>query len=326
MSVSLQFKGVSKQYARADLPAVSDIDLRVEQGETLALIGESGSGKSTLLRLASGLEAPDSGEILLGKQTVASNQAWTPPEKRNVGLVFQDGALFPHLDVAANLAYGLARLPKAEQRATVASYLERAGLAGKEKRFPHELSGGERQRLSVARALAPQPSLLLMDEPFGSLDPALRCSLRDEIHTLLRSVGATVVLVTHDPEDALSVADKIAILGNGRIEQFGPPSQVYNAPSCAYCAHIFGPANEVVQEDGSRLWIRPERLELRESPEPNAIQAKVTRIKDVWKHQEVHLEPISPGTEAGQPHWLAYTQSPLPVQEGSTVWVKFRQT
>ena len=319
MSVSLQFKGVSKQYPRSDLPAVSDIHLHVETGETLALIGESGGGKSTLLRIASGLEVPDSGEVLLGDSIVASDTCWIPPEKRNVGLVFQDGALFPHLNVVQNLAYGLSHLAKSEQKDIVASYLDRVGLSGKEKRFPHELSGGERQRLSVARALAPQPGIVLMDEPFGSLDPALRRSLRDDIHSLLRSVNATAVLVTHDPEDALTVADKIAIIRRGRIEQFGTPEEVYNAPSNEYCAHLFGPANELTEPNGSKTWIRPERCKIRTQESATARQAKVLRIRNVWKHQEVELAPLCENEETT---WLAYTHPQESCKAGDTVWLE----
>lgn len=318
MSVSLQFKGVSKQYSRADLPAVSDVYLHLDAGETLALIGESGGGKSTLLRLASGLEVPDKGEVLLGDQIVASESVWTPPERRKVGLVFQDGALFPHLDVAQNLAYGLKSLDEAAQKETIATYLERVGLSGKEKRYPHELSGGERQRLSVARALAPQPGIVLMDEPFGSLDPALRRSLRDEIHSLLRSSDATVVLVTHDPEDALTVADKVAILRKGRIEQFGTPGAIYNTPKNEYCAYLFGPANEVAQPDGSKTWIRPENFKVSTTRSERSLAAEVLQIRNVWKHLEVELKPDS---ENGDTTWLAYCNPNTPCNIGDTVWL-----
>lgn len=322
MSVSLQFKAISKQYARAELPAVSDIHLQVNAGETLALIGESGGGKSTLLRLASGLEIPDSGQVLLGDRVVASESVWTPPEKRNVGLVFQDGALFPHLNVSQNLAYGLKHLSKAKQKQTVATYLERVGLNGKEKRFPHELSGGERQRLSVARALAPEPGIILLDEPFGSLDPALRRSLRDEIHGLLRSAKATVILVTHDPEDALTVADKIAIIRKGRIEQFGTPAEVYHSPQNAYCAHIFGPANEILQQNGSKTWIRPENLKISTARSEDSLPAEVLQIRNVWKHQEVTLKSLSPNAES---NWLAYTQQALGCKKGDKVWLEIER-
>ena len=319
-SPALEFKDVSKRYASAKHAAVSEVSLQLEKGRILALIGESGGGKSTLLRLAAGLESPDCGEILVEGKRVASSSEWVPPELRTIGLVFQDGALFPHLTVAANLAYGLKRLSRSQVQSVTAQALERVGLAGKEKRFPHELSGGERQRLAVARALAPEPEILLLDEPFGSLDPALRRSLRDEIHTLLRRLGATVVLVTHDPEDALAVADEIAILRKGRIEQSGPTQFVYSFPQNEYCAHLFGPANEVVGACRKPQWIRPEHLQVLDRPAP--IKATTLSVRNVWKHLEVHVRPCAHQAGKDCSDWLIYAPSEAKIAQGSTVWIR----
>lgn len=324
-STALEFKAVSKHYANTPLAAVSTVDLRLEKGKTLALIGESGGGKSTLLRLAAGLETPDQGEVYIDNEPVATPTKWVPPEHRKIGLVFQDGALFPHLTVEANLAYGLNALASRQQKEHIAGFLERFRLSGKEKRYPHELSGGERQRLSVARALAPKPEILLLDEPFGSLDPALRRSLRDEIHSLLRHHGATVVLVTHDPEDALAVADKIAILRKGHIEQFDTTENVYTLPKNEYCAHLFGPANEIVGACQKPQWIRPEHLQILAQPVTGAIKAKVLRVRNIWKHQEVQVLPASHDENAERGKWLVYAPSAPKITEKSTIWIQIKK-
>jgi len=254
----LSFRGVTRQYRQQSQPALDAVDLDVERGELLALIGESGSGKTTLLRLAAGLEEPDSGSVYLEGKCIAGDEcpgAMVPPEKRRLGLVFQDGALFPHLTVSKNVAYGLKKF----DRDRVAHCLETVGLTGKEKRYPHELSGGERQRLALARAIAPEPRLLLLDEPFSHLDPILRRKLREEIRCILESLDQTSLMVTHDPEDALAVASRVAILDRGRILQTGVPSEVYRNPADQYCAERFGPANRVVdRESGKNIWKRPE--------------------------------------------------------------------
>lgn len=257
-SPMLSFRGVSRKYRQQNNPAVDGVDLDVQRGELLALIGESGSGKTTLLRLAAGLEKPDSGSIFLEGTCVAGDDcpgAMLPPEKRRLGLVFQDGALFPHLDVNKNVGYGLEKFRKDR----VDHCLEIVGLGGKEKRYPHELSGGERQRLALARAIAPEPRLLLLDEPFSHLDPALRRKLREEIREVLDRLGQTSLMVTHDPEDALAVASRVAILDHGKVLQTGSPSEVYRNPVSQYCAERFGPANRVVdRSSGETEWRRPE--------------------------------------------------------------------
>lgn len=263
MTPHLEFARVCKTYRRGERPAVSEVNLVVKEGEILALLGESGSGKSTLLRLAAGLEAPDSGVITLSGGVLASDDAWIPPEARDIGLVFQDGALFPHLSVARNVSYALSGLSKKDRKSKIATLLELVGLAGKEKRFPHELSGGEQQRLAIVRSLAAKPKVLLLDEPFGSLDPSLRRDLRAELRDLFKQVDSTVVVVTHDPEDTLAISDRVAIIREGQIECVGDTQSIYqNAPN-KYSAHLFGPANGIAISANETRWVRPEYMKLR---------------------------------------------------------------
>lgn len=221
--------------------ALEDVSFTAPAGEITCLLGASGCGKSTLLGLAAGLLSVQQGEIVLGGELLADAHRSPPPEARPVGLVFQDGALFPHMTLAANVAFGLPRA----QRSEAESWLARVGLAGMGARFPHELSGGQQQRAALARAMAPQPHVLLMDEPFASVDIVLRRKLRRECRILLREAGATVVLVTHDPAEALDVGDRIAVMEAGRIVQFGTPEELHEAPATAAVGAIFGGAQVI---------------------------------------------------------------------------------
>jgi iron(III) transport system ATP-binding protein len=281
----VHLSGVTKQFGA--VTAVSDAELCVERGEFLALLGPSGCGKTTLLRLIAGFERPDAGEIWLEERVVAGAGAWTRPERRRVGFVFQDYALFPHLTVAENVGFGLPRRERKRRRADV---LELVGLAGYEQRYPHELSGGQQQRVALARALAPSPSLVLLDEPWSNIDPLLRHSMRDELGAILRAAGVTVLLVTHDREEAFSISDRIALMLDGSIIQAGTAEQVYYDPTDPWAATFGGAGNLVpgLVEDGLvdtllgrfrvanggkarrgavRALIRPELLELRPDPE-----------------------------------------------------------
>ena len=221
--------------------ALEDVSFTAPAGEITCLLGASGCGKSTLLGLAAGLLSVQQGEIVLGGELLADAHRSPPPEARPVGLVFQDGALFPHMTLAANVAFGLPRA----QRSEAESWLARVGLAGMGARFPHELSGGQQQRAALARAMARQPHVLLMDEPFASVDIVLRRKLRRECRILLREAGATVVLVTHDPAEALDVGDRIAVMEAGRIVQFGTPEELHEAPATAAVGAIFGGAQVI---------------------------------------------------------------------------------
>ncbi len=219
--------------------AVEGAELEVGRGEFVALLGPSGCGKTTLLRLIAGFEAPDAGSVLLGGRVVAGT-AWVPPERRHVGMVFQDYALFPHLTVARNVGYGL---PRRARGPRVREALALVGLEGHEDRFPHELSGGQQQRVALARALAPEPQVVLLDEPWSNIDPVLRGSLRDELAAILRATGVTVLLVTHEQEEAFSLADRVALMRAGRIVQAGPPEEVYYDPASRWAAEFVGVAN-----------------------------------------------------------------------------------
>lgn len=235
--MGLEFKGLTHTYGREKV--LDGINLTAKRGEVTCLLGPSGCGKTTLLRLAAGLMPLQAGEIVLDEIVMASSSLFLPPEKRPVGLVFQEGALFPHLSVAANIAFGLTG-SEAEKQTRIAELLPKIGLAGFEDRFPHTLSGGQQQRVALARALAPAPKVLLLDEPFANIDSQLRRGLREETRRMLKASDTAVVLVTHDPDEALEMADKIAIMDAGRIVQFGDPQELYDTPATIEVARMFG--------------------------------------------------------------------------------------
>ena len=234
-------KNVSKVF-NGKVEAVSEISLNVEQGEFFSLLGPSGCGKTTILRLIAGLEAPDSGEVIIGGSPVAGSK-WIPPEKRGAGLVFQDYALFPHMTIFDNIAFGLKGCGRKESNRRVEEMLEIVGLAGMAKRYPHELSGGQQQRIALARALAPFPKVMLLDEPFSNLDADLRVELRTETKQILKGKGITTILVTHDQEEAFSLSDRIGVLNHGRLEQVGTPSEIYHKPVSRFTAGFVGKAD-----------------------------------------------------------------------------------
>lgn len=238
--MSLEFRHIAHAYG--DVSALRDISFTAPTGEITCLLGSSGCGKSTLLNLAAGLLQVQHGDILVGGEPVAAPGVNPPPEARQVGLVFQDGALFPHMNVAKNVAFGLAR----GDHDSVDAWLDHAGLSGLGQRYPHELSGGQQQRAALARAMAPEPRVLLMDEPFASVDIVLRRRLRRDCRMLLRERGTTTILVTHDPEEALDIGDRIAVMDAGRIVQFGTPDELHELPAAASVGAIFGGA-QVVQ-------------------------------------------------------------------------------
>ena len=238
---SLALAGVSRAFGARR--AVDDVTLDVRAGELFALLGPSGSGKTTLLRLIAGFEAPDAGSVSIDGRCVAGPGAWVEPERRGVGFVPQGDTLFPHLTVAENVGFGVRRDPAKAMRA-----LELVGLVDRAGSRPGELSGGERQRVALARALAPGPSLILLDEPFSSLDASLRGRLRTDVVEILRRAGATGLLVTHDQEEALGLADRVAILRSGRVVQCGMPTEVYWRPADAWTARFLGEVNVLPAE------------------------------------------------------------------------------
>jgi iron(III) transport system ATP-binding protein len=230
--------GVSKHFGK--VVAVGDASLCVDRGGIVAVLGPSGCGKTTLLRLIAGFERPDAGTVEVAGRTVAGPGAWIPPEERRVGMVFQDYALFPHLTVRQNVGFGVQRRARTER---VRELLSAVGLDGLDRRYPHELSGGQQQRVALARALAPAPELVLLDEPWSNVDPFLRETLRGEVAEIIRSLDVTAVLVTHDREEAFSVADRIALMRDGTVVQEGTAEELYFAPSSRWAAEFVGAAN-----------------------------------------------------------------------------------
>lgn len=235
----LSLHHISKSFQRG-VPVLQDISLEVRPGTMVCLLGPSGCGKTTLLRLVAGFEEPDTGEIYLARRLVSRPGLVVPPEQRQVGMVFQDYALFPHMTVRQNMQFGLFRWPTARRRARLDEMLQLVGLSELAERYPHELSGGQQQRVALARALAPAPQLLLLDEPFSNLDVHLRRQLRQEVQEILTRTGITTILVTHDQEEALSLADTLAVMEQGQLVQYATPDEVVRRPRTRFVAQFIG--------------------------------------------------------------------------------------
>src|SRR6266508_310497 len=236
---------VTKRFGADRPPATDGLSFTVESGRILALLGPSGCGKTTTLRLIAGFETPDQGRFAIAGQTVADADRGihVEPEARGVGVVFQDYALFPHLTIVQNVGFGLEGTSRSERRARVAQVLDLVGLTDFAGRYPHELSGGQQQRVAVARALAPAPTLILLDEPFSNLDADLRAQMRDEVEKILRATGTTAIFVTHDQEEAFTIADQVGVLDQGRLEQVGAPEVIYHNPATPFVAEFVGAAD-----------------------------------------------------------------------------------
>ena len=248
----IRCQGVAKTFQGT--PAVRDVSVFLEQGEILALVGPSGCGKTTLLRLVAGFESPDTGTITLDGHPVAGRGSWVSPEARQLGMVFQDYALFPNMTVAQNIAFGLGKLSRQDREDRVREMLEIVRLNHLADRYPHQLSGGEQQRVALARSLAPHPLALLLDEPFSSLDPQLRAQLREEVKNILQSNGVTAIYVTHDQEEALFMGDKVAVMTGGSLEQVGTPEDIFHHPKTRFVANFLGIADFIVgRVDGNDL-------------------------------------------------------------------------
>ena len=345
----LDFTHVSHRFG--ETLAVDDVSIGVEAGELACLLGPSGCGKSTLLRLAAGLEPLRSGRITIGSAVVAEGGAGRqlPPEKRGVGLMFQDYALFPHLTVAQNIGFGL-RDKSVEVRdgAWIERALGEVGLAHLGERYPHTLSGGQQQRIALLRALAPNPGILLLDEPFSGLDEHLRQRVRQETRAMLAESGTTTLMVTHDPEEAMFLADRIVVLDRGRVAQDASPVEIYTAPADPFVARLFGPVNELESvarggmadtvlgpvpargvEDGRPVLclVRPDAVEVTVGAPPNGGQgytrARVESARALGPASWLALRPAADGT-SGRPPATIEARLPgidLPVV-GSEVWVR----
>ncbi|MEK9953608.1 MAG: ABC transporter ATP-binding protein [Curvibacter sp.] len=272
----LEVRQLEVRYPGAVQAAVTDVTLGLRAGDIGVLIGPSGCGKTTLLRAVAGLEPVRGGEIRLAGQVVSSTEQQTPPEARRIGMVFQDYALFPHLDVGRNVGFGIAHLPQAEREARVREVLALVGLAGSEARYPHELSGGQQQRVALARALAPRPQLLLLDEPFSNLDVELRERLAHELRSILKAAQATALFVTHDQLEAFAIGDTIGVMHEGRLHQWDEAYTLYHRPATRFVADfighgVFAPAT-LKERDGQLVVQTPlgELSDMAECPLPTA--------------------------------------------------------
>jgi spermidine/putrescine transport system ATP-binding protein len=308
----VELAGVSKTYPGGTVPAVKEMDLKIEEGEFFSLLGSSGSGKTTTLRLIAGFEQPTAGSVLLdGVDTTG-----VPPFRRDVNTVFQNYALFPHMKVEANVAYPLkmAGVPKREIKPRVAEALERVSMTGYEKRLPHQLSGGQRQRVALARALIGRPRLLLLDEPLGALDLKLRENMLLVLRNLQRDVGITFIYVTHDQGEALAMSDRLAVMSEGRIEQLATPTEVYDRPATSFVAGFIGKTNllecrresdtravaggvtlalaEAAEDETFTLSVRPEAIVVGEESRGlgNHFEAKVGDVLFLGHEREVLVD------------------------------------
>jgi iron(III) transport system ATP-binding protein len=314
----IELHNLSKEFAGHS--AVRDLSLGVVRGEVLALLGPSGCGKTTTLRLIAGLEAPDSGEIFLDGRCVAGPQTWSPPERRRVGMVFQDFALFPHLTVAANIAFPLHHAPVEHRRARVAEMLRLVSMDGLADRYPHQLSGGQQQRVALARALAAEPAVVLLDEPFSNLDADLRAQMRLQVRSILKQVGTTAVFVTHDQEEALYMGDRVAVLHAGRLEQVAAPEELYLAPASRFVAEFMGAAFFLPAT------ITPSGLETEIGfvPQPVALRPG-TRVEVAVRPDDLTLVPDGPAeTYNERPDVTGGFFSPLPDGRARIISCAFR--
>ncbi|WP_042711676.1 ABC transporter ATP-binding protein [Crocosphaera watsonii WH 8501] len=283
-SIILQVDRIAKQFAADTLRVVDEVSFQLAPGEILGLLGPSGCGKTTLLRMIAGFEQPTTGTITLGGDMVASASRLLPPEKRNTGMVFQDYALFPHLNIAKNIAFGLnkRRLNKKQIKQRIDEVLTLIGLEGLEKRYPHQLSGGQQQRVALARALAPQPALILLDEPLSNLDVQVRVRLCHEIRQILKATGITAIFVTHDQEEALAICDRIGVMSQGKIEQLGTPEAIYTRPASRFVAEFVTQANFIpAQRQGQLLITEIGAWELTSSQETVSQGDLMVRQEDI---------------------------------------------
>jgi iron(III) transport system ATP-binding protein len=254
----LTVQDLGKSFRGQSTPVLQKISFNLASGEILGLLGPSGCGKTTLLRIIAGFETPTSGTVHLEGDCVSGEHGLTPPEQRQTGMVFQDYALFPHLTIADNIAFGLRhksqKLNRQQIQERVAEVLHLVGLTGLEKRYPHELSGGQQQRIALARALAPKPNLILLDEPLSNLDVQVRQRLRHEIRHILKATGTAAIFVTHDQEEAMAISDRIGVMYRGNLEQIGTPEEIYRSPASRFVAEFVTQANFVPAQRQGTLW------------------------------------------------------------------------
>jgi sulfate/thiosulfate transport system ATP-binding protein len=313
--VAIETRSVTKRFG--EFVALDDVSITVESNSLTALLGPSGSGKSTLLRVIAGLETPDSGDVFIsGKEATA-----VKPQKRGVGFVFQHYAPFKHMTVRENVAFALTirRRPKAEVRARVDELLELVQLTGLDGRYPAQLSGGQRQRMALARALAPEPDVLLLDEPFGALDARVRKELRSWLRRLHEETHTTTIIVTHDQEEAMEVADEVVLMARGRVEQSGPPRDLYELPANEFVMTFVG---EVTKMGDAH--VRPHDIEILTMPEGADTEAMVERI--VHLGFEVRIELVDTEGQHLSVQLSRDAATELELARGDVVWLRARQT
>jgi len=331
----LTVTGLSKSFAKQGVPVVHNMTFDVQEGEIVALLGPSGCGKTTSLRLIVGFEHADAGTITLANQPLVRPNLHVPPEQRGVGIVFQDYALFPHLTVLENVTFGLRNLPRTQRAEAGQAALKLVGLERFADRRPDQLSGGQQQRVAIARSLAPKPKLLLLDEPFSNLDALLRQGTRQEIRGVLKKAGMSAVLVTHDQEEALSFADRVAVMRSGQIEQMGTPEDIYYQPRTLFVAQFLGRTNLLLSQangleadtplcrlainrpaEGSVLLsLRPEHLTL-DAPD-SATGCQGTILSRAFKGHDITYT-----VEVNSISYLVHTHNRMPYQPGDTVTVR----
>jgi sulfate/thiosulfate transport system ATP-binding protein len=317
--MSIEVERVSKRFG--DFVALDDVSVSIRSGQLMALLGPSGGGKSTLLRIIAGLESADEGRVVIEEVDATR----LPPQKRNVGFVFQHYAAFKHLSVYRNVAFGLEirKRPKAEIRRRVGELLDLVHLGQFADRLPSQLSGGQRQRMALARALAVEPSVLLLDEPFGALDAKVRKELRDWLRRLHDEVHVTTVFVTHDQEEALEVADEIVVINDGRIEQVGSPDELYDRPANDFVMRFLGPVTRL----GDRF-VRPHDLELLTHDPGGAVVGAVGRVTRVGFEMRLEIEtatPVGAGSDRGQVVQVTCTRTDYQARGldvGAVVWLR----
>lgn len=335
MGVILTVAGLTKRFEPEAPAVVQNLEFAVDDGEIFALLGPSGCGKTTTLRLIAGFERADAGTVTLRDRLITGPDVHVAPEKRGIGLVFQDYALFPHLTVLENVMFGLSDLSRDERKTRAEEVLKMVGLNGFSDRVPHHLSGGQQQRVALARTLAPQPELILLDEPFSNLDALLRQGTRQEVRTLLKRQGMSAVLVTHDQEEALSFADRVGVMRQGQIEQIGTPEEVYYQPRTLFVAQFLGRTNLLLSQAAGReaetplgrvslnreasgtvlLSLRPEHLTL---DTPDRGQGPTgTIIERAFKGHDITYRVECDGSE-----YLVHTHNRMPYQLGDTVGIR----
>jgi iron(III) transport system ATP-binding protein len=329
---AVRIDGIGKTYAGADHAAVAELTLTVGRRQVVALLGPSGCGKTTALRMIAGLERPDTGTIEIAGKRVCGGGSWVPPEKRSVGMVFQDYALFPHMSVRANVAYGLNRVPRGERHDRIEHVLALTGLEPFARRYPHQLSGGQQQRVAIARAIAPRPAVILLDEPFSNLDVGMRERMRTEVLGILRAAGTSVILVTHDQDEAFVAAERVAVMSAGRIHQVGTAEDLYFRPATRFVAEFVGIANFLPAErrdgelrteigpvnastgDPGDILLRPEQIEIA----PAGTPATVVR-REFHGHDWLYVLRLGSGREI-----RTISPAVTPLEVGASVRIRPR--